>query len=73
MRLTVAGLKDAARALRHGEPYYIPAAGEPGELAVMTTPDSLPGMRALVPEDTTVGEPRRGADRAARRSLPPGR
>jgi pimeloyl-ACP methyl ester carboxylesterase len=53
MRLTVAGLKDAIRAARHAEPYYIPAAGEPGATAVMTTPDSLPGMRALIPEETT--------------------
>ena len=52
MRLTVAGLKDAARAVRRAEPYYIPAAGEPGALAVMTTPDSLPGMTALVPAET---------------------
>jgi cephalosporin-C deacetylase-like acetyl esterase len=48
-RLTVHGLRDQAAALRGGPPHYIPAAGEPGTLAVMTTPDALPGMRAITP------------------------
>ena len=52
MKLTVAGLKDAARAVRHAPPYYIPAVGEPGSLAVMTTPDSMPGFTALMPAET---------------------
>jgi dienelactone hydrolase len=52
MRVTVAGLRDTARQLRGAEPYYIPAAAAPGELGVMTTPDSLSGMTALVPAET---------------------
>lgn len=48
-KLTAAGLRDTVRALRGAPPYYIPAAGPPGSDAVMTTPDSLTGMQALVP------------------------
>jgi dienelactone hydrolase len=52
MRLTAAGLRDLTRAARHAEPYYVPAVAAPGEFGVMTTPDSLPGMQALVPPET---------------------
>ncbi len=52
-RLTVAGLRDMGRALRKAEPYYVPAAGPPDSNAVMTTPDSLTGMQALVPAEST--------------------
>ena len=44
---TVAGLRDQLTALRHGAPYYIPAAAPPGSVGVMTTEDSLPGMTAI--------------------------
>ncbi|MHB8689646.1 MAG: alpha/beta hydrolase [Solirubrobacteraceae bacterium] len=53
MRLTFAGLKDLTRAARHAKPYYVPAAAAPGEFGVMTTPDSLTGIQALVPPETT--------------------
>ena len=46
-RLTVAGLKDAARAARGQEPLLIPAVGRPGETAAMTQPDSFDGYHAL--------------------------
>ena len=65
-RLTVAGLRDAARALRKAEPYYIAAAGAPGSTAVMTTPDSLTGMQALVPSGSTSWENRVAARIALR-------
>ena len=51
-RLTLAGLRDQIRALSGRFPYYIPAIGPPGSHAVMDTPDSEPGMRALIPEET---------------------
>jgi fermentation-respiration switch protein FrsA (DUF1100 family) len=53
LRLTAAGLRDQWRALRGTPPHYIPAVAAPGSLAAMTTPDAEPGMRALVPAETT--------------------
>ncbi|HWF55300.1 MAG TPA: alpha/beta fold hydrolase [Solirubrobacteraceae bacterium] len=52
-RITGPGLLDTVAALRGGPPRYIPAAGPPGSTAVMTTPDALPGMQALMPAETT--------------------
>lgn len=51
-KLTLAGLRDAARAAAGRPPYYIPAVGPPGSFGVMTTPESEPGMKALVPAET---------------------
>jgi dienelactone hydrolase len=51
-RLTAAGLRDLLRAATRRPPYYIPAVGKPGELAMMTTPDSLPGFQQIVPPET---------------------
>lgn len=52
-RLMFAGLRDAAAALLGRSPYFIPAAGPPGTLAVMTTPEAEPGYRAIDPPDST--------------------
>jgi pimeloyl-ACP methyl ester carboxylesterase len=46
-RLMGAGLRDAMRALRGAEPYRIQAAGPPGSLAALNSPDSFPGFAAL--------------------------
>lgn len=62
-RLTVAGLKDVAGALRGRPPVYVPATGAPGTLAVMTSPDADPGFRAIAPD----GWPNRAAARIALR------
>ena len=51
-RMTIAGLVDQARALAGRPPRYIPAIGPPGSLGVLTTPDAVPGMRALIPAET---------------------
>jgi pimeloyl-ACP methyl ester carboxylesterase len=51
-RLTLPGLRDQIRALRGRSPYYIRVVGPPGSRAVMATPDSEPGFRALLPEET---------------------
>lgn len=48
-KLTLAGLRDALNAVLGREPYYLPAVGPPGSLAVMTAPEAEPGMRALEP------------------------
>lgn len=41
-RLIGAGLRDQARAALRREPYRVAAAGYPGELAMMTSPDAAP-------------------------------
>jgi pimeloyl-ACP methyl ester carboxylesterase len=48
-RLTAAGARDVSRRLRGADPYLIPAAGEPGSLAVINSPDALPGFEAITP------------------------
>lgn len=46
-RLVLAGLRDQLRALIGREPYRLPAVGEPGSLAMMTSPDALPMAERL--------------------------
>lgn len=52
-RLTAAGLRDGLRALRGAEPYRVPAAGPPRSLAVMNSPDAVPGMAGLTRRGST--------------------
>jgi fermentation-respiration switch protein FrsA (DUF1100 family) len=51
-RLTREGIIDVLRAVRSRPPHYVAAAGAPGTTAVMTTPDALGGMEALVPTES---------------------
>jgi uncharacterized protein len=53
VRLTVAGARDLVRRLRGAAPYRIPVAGEPGSLAVINSPDTVPGFAAITPPDST--------------------
>jgi fermentation-respiration switch protein FrsA (DUF1100 family) len=53
MRLTLAGLYDAARALVGLPPFYIAAAGRPGSLSAMSTPDALSWFESVTPEAST--------------------
>lgn len=46
-KFTAAAIKDAVGARRGREPQMLPIVGEPGELAALTSPDSMPGLRAL--------------------------
>jgi pimeloyl-ACP methyl ester carboxylesterase len=48
-RLGVAGARDGLRALRGAEPYRIAAAGPPGSLAALNSPDSLSGFESVTP------------------------
>lgn len=48
-KLTVAGVRDMTRAWRRADPYRIPAIGKPGSLAVINSPDAVPGMSAISP------------------------
>lgn len=53
VRLTAAGARDGIRALRDATPYRIPAAGLPGSLAVINSPDTVPGFAAITPPNST--------------------
>jgi uncharacterized protein len=50
LRLTAAGLRDQLGAFLGREPYRLPAVGEPGELAMMSTPDAVPMAYRLAGE-----------------------
>jgi fermentation-respiration switch protein FrsA (DUF1100 family) len=50
-KLTMAGLRDGLHAVLGRPPYYVPAVGPPGSVAVMTAPDAEPGFRALDPPE----------------------
>ncbi|HEX4871621.1 MAG TPA: alpha/beta fold hydrolase [Nevskiaceae bacterium] len=47
LRLTAAGLRDELQQRLSGQPYRVAAAGAPGSLAIMTTPQSAPGFARL--------------------------
>lgn len=49
MRLSWAGWKDTFRSWFGKSPYYVPAAGRPGELAAMTAPGVAEGIKKLYP------------------------
>lgn len=49
LRLTAAGVEDAVRRAFRLPPKYVGLIGKPGDLAVMTTPDTLDQMEALSP------------------------
>jgi fermentation-respiration switch protein FrsA (DUF1100 family) len=53
LRLTLAGLRDAATVLLRRPPHYLAAVGPPGSLAAMTAPEAEPGFRAMDPGDST--------------------
>jgi uncharacterized protein len=46
-RLMLAGVRDFVASLRGLAPVMIPVVGEPGSVAVMTSPDAEPGYRAI--------------------------
>ncbi len=52
-KLSWAGARDGLRALRRAEPYRVPAAGPPGSVAVLNSPDSEPGFAAVTPAGST--------------------
>jgi dienelactone hydrolase len=53
IRLLWAGLRDRLGALAGLAPHTIPAAGKPGALAAVTSPDALSGLARITPETTT--------------------
>src|SRR5213592_4344265 len=48
-RALVPALRDELARLRHKPPVLVPLVGPPGSTALMTSPDSEPGYRALIP------------------------
>jgi len=46
-QLAIAGLRDQIGALAGRPPYRLPAVGEPGSVAMMTSPDAMPMLRRL--------------------------
>ena len=52
LRATVLGLRDEAGRLRGRAPVYLPAVGEPGEVAAMTSPESKPGFLSILGEES---------------------
>ncbi|RZI94571.1 MAG: alpha/beta fold hydrolase [Microbacterium sp.] len=50
LRVGVVGIRDQIGAWFRRGPVYVNAAGHPGETAVMTSPDAMPGMNKLIAE-----------------------
>lgn len=50
LRVGVVGIRDQVSAWTGRGPVYVDAAGRPGQTAVMTSPDALPGMDKLIAE-----------------------
>jgi len=48
---TLAALRDLARTYTFRDPYYIPVAGDPDELAALNTPGAYEGYASIVPDD----------------------
>ena len=47
LKLTWLGIVDVVRSVFGMPPQLVPAGGAPGELAMMTTPDTLPGLKGI--------------------------
>jgi alpha-beta hydrolase superfamily lysophospholipase len=52
-RVMGAGLKDGVGSLFGRKPHMIKAAGQPGSLAISTSPDALTGLHRITPKHTT--------------------
>ncbi len=65
LRLTLAGIVDAVHSLVGAAPKYVPLVGRPGDVALMSAPDSYDGYMQLVPPEAT--ESGRWQNRAAAR------
>jgi pimeloyl-ACP methyl ester carboxylesterase len=52
VKITLHALRDQFRALLGHAPHYVPAVGPPGSDAILQSPESEPGYRAIVAEDS---------------------
>ncbi|NMN98410.1 alpha/beta hydrolase [Antrihabitans stalactiti] len=53
LRLQGKFIRDLVATVTRREPVYLPLAGAPGDVAIMTAPDALPGYQSLVPDGGT--------------------
>ncbi|OBJ67454.1 alpha/beta fold hydrolase [Mycobacterium sp. 1274756.6] len=53
-RISALATRDLLAAARGRPPVLVPAAGRPGEVALMTTPDAYPGYSALMPDGPAI-------------------
>lgn len=56
-RLVWKGVRDELGRLLGTEPHRVPLVGDPGWVALLTTPDALPGYASILPADATGWEP----------------
>lgn len=57
LRVGIVGVRDQVRAWTGRDPVYVDSAGRPGQTAVMTSPDAVPGMdRLMVESGLEVGD-----------------
>ncbi len=54
LRLALPAVRDQVAALFRRNPVYVDIVGAPGQVAIMTTPDALPGMHRLIQESSLV-------------------
>lgn len=54
LRVTARAIRDVAASMFGRPPVMIPSAGAPGSAALMATNDSVPGIRALMPEGANI-------------------
>jgi fermentation-respiration switch protein FrsA (DUF1100 family) len=53
LKLTWGGIRDWLQVLSGGPAYELPIVGQPGELAMMSSPESYSGYMSMVPQGTT--------------------
>ncbi len=52
MQATPHAVRDLSRVLTFRSPHYVKLIGQPGEFAIMNTPESYPGYSAMIPDDS---------------------
>jgi len=53
LKALVAGFRDLGRMITFRAPHVVPIVEEPGRFGVLNTPESKPGLVAILPEDTS--------------------
>jgi alpha-beta hydrolase superfamily lysophospholipase len=53
IRLLLASMRDISRIITFRKPYCIPVVGDPGNIAVMNTPEAKRGYLSMIPESST--------------------
>jgi pimeloyl-ACP methyl ester carboxylesterase len=53
LKALLAGFRDLGRILTFRSPYVVPIVEDPGRFGILNTPDSKPGLLAILPEDSS--------------------